>query len=290
MFITNSFLQRGFPDFYFERQREFQQIVKTACPDREIYLFKEDKLDKIPYAAYNNIIGLPFLFFFKTKDIPHKFMITGIDDPKLLSEEFLQQVADFVHDLFFLPKKTLSSFEKLAIRTFLLFIRDPKLSEDAKHFTLHHEMGHIVHGDYFSNFFPKIINPRSFLFGILSAALVLSFLVTSLLSLGLQIVLVIAAFVATYVLTLLVQIGHWSFLQRKEEMRADLWAVKTAPQCAKGGIYLMTCIIETLKLERKLSWKSYFLYSPSGDFRFNLSHPSPAERIQYLNPLLSSNL
>jgi Peptidase family M48 len=266
-----------------QKVNNFSKSLGNACP---LYIIINESLTGMP-AAGGSIVRIPYLFLLKTTDIPKKFQLSGLDDPLLKSDKFLQEFAEWSQEYMSVPKKTKLSFlEKEVIRTFLEFIRDPVLSEKAKTFVLNHEVSHIAlkHCHNSTNPIGLICSSLFSKFTLLIPVLILAVSITACLTLSLPVSLVISLALAAYLSVVAVQIFRNIRCSRALEKQADLNAVKFSQDAKEGGTYLFDVFRRSQQKARKNSFLARLMYSSSGNNRLlYLTHPSENARIRYLN-------
>lgn len=221
-------------------------------------------------------ISIPYLFLLKTEDIPEKFLITKSKDPRLQSDEFLQEFANWSQEYLQIPKIPLTIEGKTALRVFLPYISNSKLSEQSKEFVLAHELSHILHQHISS--YKALLTKRKMVF--MSLAGIASSICVGL-SVPIEYVISFSAMVMTVGIS-------WSIIQymqlsHSHEKEADLTAAKIVPESIDGAIYLFRNFCKYGKKAREESFLNRLLFSSEGNWRiFYASHPSESQRIGYL--------
>ncbi|NGX47621.1 MAG: Beta-barrel assembly-enhancing protease [Chlamydiae bacterium] len=267
---------------YFTRMDEVKEEMRKIA--KKINLFPPsvwvlNSIDCIPSIRGREVF-LPYLFLLKTSDIPKKFQVTGFEDPRLKSDAFLQEVADWSRDYFNMRRERLKTTDKYALRLFLNYIRDPKLTELTKKFVLSHEMAHEYHKHSHGSF--AMLNRNSILSSLLITAGILCASLAISLSWHIIAFLMMTAFITTIAFKALVSIRY----SRACEKEADLTAAKISPDAIPGGIYLFKKMCEHGTYERKLSLANRFLFSSWGNnMAFFFTHPPESERAKYLEKL-----
>jgi peptidase M48-like protein len=269
---------------YFERAMECQSKInqiakKIYAPNSSvpIRLWINPDILSLPETVRQSI-SLPYLFLIKTSDIPEEFRISGLSDPRLQSDDFIQKVADWTYKFFGKQvKKPLTLLEKETLKIFLLYIQDPEQSENAKEFVLAHEIGHLFHQH--GEGAPELFSLAT-LFKATSLILLVS-LATLLCPVQfLWAVLGISAALTAGFVMLLIREMHRS---RSFEKEADLVAAKFSERARRGGIYLFETFIKGQKQSRDRHMGLRFLFSADGNNRaLYFTHPSETERIGYL--------
>ncbi len=246
--------------------------MNTKAPHITTQLLSEMSLGACasPSSKYIKINSLLLL---KASDLPTKLQLKGMNDPRLQSNAYLEEVSNWISSYFNLPKKPLNSIDKHYIRVFLQFISDPKLSDYARDFVLGHEVAHIIHqhrGELFPflDFLANVTN--LFLYGV--------YLTTSSAAVAAACSQVIPMVAAAYIVATLYE----SSISKTMEKEADLTSVRHVKNAKEGGVYYFdTCANDNKKaLENGLA--SWFQCYSNGDKRFNWTHPALSERINYI--------
>lgn len=233
----------------------------------------------------SNTIKIPIWFLFKYEDIPLRFRITDLDDPRLNDKNYLNCLAEWMNERF--REAGLSSVIRKtdygSLQTVIKLMRDRNLYEKSKDFTLGHELSHLNHvqlGQWYLNHEKKSISTVGVIGGILLLFLAVSIspfvhLAVTLTAGG------IAITISTLgILTHLKTMGS-SRSVIEEEKIADMESAEVL-QDATGGIYLF----ETYRhqnLAIRLSGLPQMLnIDKNGNNLRDKSHPPITERIAYL--------
>jgi hypothetical protein len=240
-------------------------------------------------SARTSIIHIPYLFLIKTEDLPAQLRLNGWDDPRLESDEYLEQAARWTKRFLGLEREKLDLMKKEALKIFLKFINDPELSEKAKEFILNHEIAHIFydHRSYAniqSNIRHSLRSKKTLTaMGLIILTSLCLFARTSL-----SPYLILPSRTTIFVSLLAMQVISQIRLSHKEERGADLLAAKISKDIAQGGAYLFKVFKEHQKKARHRHPFLRLVYSPSGNNRaLYFTHPSEKERLHYLTQLAS---
>jgi len=257
-------------------EKKINEIAKRL--DRKappVFTLLNRNIAGVPSAG-GSCVKIPYLFLIKTEDIPDKLKIKGIDDPRLQSDSYLQEVAHSTQEFMGLPKSSLNFIDKETLRVFLKYISDPVLSEKAKEFVLSHEVSHIHHEH--SSKHPTFVKSLGF-----ASVLIIAASLTAILGFSVPFFIVFASAAAAFVTTIaLIKIYERSQSHAREK-EADLTALKASPQSREGGIYLFETFQKHQQQARKNNFLSKLIYSPSGNNRLlTLTHPTESDRIRYL--------
>ncbi len=289
-------IKQNEPSFLERRLRELniktiaaEMSPESSCP--QVIIF--ENMAVFPSAKKTpdgeSTIHLSYLFGIQSKDIPNQYKITGIDDPRLESDAFLQEVADYTKKLCGYKKTTLTAEDKTALIRFLLDIRDPELSQKGKEFILRHEMAHILHehthgsGNLMGKITDWIVSKKflAICVGIVALALI------SALVLSVPHLFVIAGAIGLFLLALTIPPALKIIHSRNCEMEADLTAAQLGPNSIPGGIYYMENGQKYGKYARNKIPALKWHYDSEGNHRLRkLTHPSFTDRIAYLKSYL----
>lgn len=215
-------------------------------------------------------IALPSWVLLKHEDIPSRFLIDDVNDPRLFNERFLDEFADWINeklkdsDLFMgRPDSSTGLLQKL-----ILLLRDPDLFEKSKDFILGHELGHMLYN-----------NERKLFLGVITVgiiALCLSLLAIPFVNLAIGL---IGATIAIVIVA-----AGFSRLPSlppiEQEKQADRESFAMLGD-VRGGIYYF----ETeLMVNRRLhSLEESSKFDEKGNHRHYTTHPRLTDRVAYLH-------
>src|ERR1043165_7510643 len=181
-------------------------------------------------VAYSNskkkIIGIPSWFLLKQEDIPPRFLVDDVNDPRLTNDQFLNEFSNWINDT--LKDSGLASVCRQAsprdLQNIILLLRDREQFEKSKDFTLAHESAHLLYEEQ------RTLPLGLIILGIIAAVvslIVIPFLglTVGLLGLGAGIVIGLVGYH---------RLSELSDMEKKKQ--ADLDAVKMLGT-AEGGIY-----------------------------------------------------
>ena len=237
-----------------------------------------------PSAALGSYtIKIPTWFLFKYEDIPLRFRITDIDDPRLTDQNYLNDLAGWMNERF--REAGLSSVIREAdyktLQTVIKLVRDQNLYEKSKDFVLNHELSHLtnsqIRGRHLSQMKEAI--PIA---GIIGGILLLFFAVSIIPFVHLAVTLAVAGISVT--ITLVGGLIYWVKAHStqeiiEEEKSADMDASRIL-QDATGGIYLF----ETFRHQNLATRRSdpTVKIDANGNNLRDKEHPPLTERIAYL--------
>ncbi len=243
-----------------------------------------------PSALLNkNIVNIPSWFLFKYEDIPARFRVADINDPRLTNTGFLNEVAHWMNEK--IGEAGLSGICRPAdrgrLQAFLKLLRDPEFYEKSKEFTLGHELAHLSHAQTEQQAYLMQGVQQTVSIGGVIAGLYILFLSVSLLP-----VVNIAVSVGVAALAIVITIGGiLVWLNRteippspssiEEEKRADLDAVAMLGD-ARGGIYSFSNEISHNLAVRRGNPIGTTNIDDRGNNLRDTKHPSLTDRVAYL--------
>ncbi len=261
------------PSFnYSERVKELKERV--ADYKKKISFTDKTDLSLIGYKTAhadckNKMIALPSWILLKYEDIPARFLIDDVNDPRLFNESFLDEFAAWIDEklkdsgLFLRrPDSSTGLLQKL-----ILLLRDRDLFEKSKDFILGHELGHMVYN-----------NERKFSLGVITAgiiALCLSLLAIPFLNLFVGL---IGAGIAIVILSAGIR-RLPSLSPVEQEKQADCEALSKLKD-ARGGIYYFDT---ELKVNQRLHSLGEPDFDANGNRLHNTTHPALTDRLDYLS-------
>lgn len=217
------------------------------------------------------MIKLPTWYLLKYEEIPSRFLIHDINDPRLLDERFLEGFSDWINDK--LTEGGLSSICRSSkpsdIQRLILLLRDRDLFEKTKDFSIGHELGHIAYSK------EKFLWLGAVTVGIV--ALVLSLLLIPIL--GLAIGLVGAGIALAITSVGVYRLPKLS--DNEQEKKADLDAVKMLKD-ATGGIYNFETHMMFNRRIRLQDSQNESKYDQKGNNLRDKRHPPLSDRVDYL--------
>lgn len=164
-------------DDYFESRRNEASLIERFNKKYSILLdkmgFKKDgkinvcfeqKVFGIPYAGGNHTY-FPVSFLLEKKDLPERFYIENLNDPKLSDTNFLKDFHNWVLKYFYINiKNAENKFDPKASKTLLILLNDFEKYDLAKQFVICHELAHCIlnHFQYGirKNFIAKFFETR----------------------------------------------------------------------------------------------------------------------------------
>lgn len=244
-------------------------------PDRHIGLLVENAPAVTPYATVLDpekdlfAISVPYTFLLNTGDVeslfqgrPPKIPFPMQRDPRAYTKEQLIMIHNALQDKLGLPRTSLSLQQQEGFRLFLKYIQDPVKSEQAKTFTLGHEVAHIAYKHICREppTAPAAARPLDKM-GV----------VGSVIKKGLAKSMGSMAKHREYHLTHELEAERSSVIVCK-----DMGALE-------GGIYLFRTLNEFGRAARESSVVYRAVFSDDGSFRFDYTHPSSGERLSVID-------
>lgn len=137
---------------------EIARRMQISEPEKHLGLLVQNSPAVTPYATVFNeerevyAISVPYTFLLNTSDIevlfqsvPPRLHFPFRANPRDYSYIQLLEIHHALQEKLGLPLTPLSLEEQEGFRVFLQYIQDPEKSEQAKIFTLGHEVAHIAH-------------------------------------------------------------------------------------------------------------------------------------------------
>jgi hypothetical protein len=248
------------------------------------------EFDTTPCAMLqNNMIKLPTWFLFKYEDIPARFRVVNLDDPRIADNNFLNELAGWMNARF--QEAGISSVIRPAdhgiLQTVIKKMRDQNLYEKCKDFTLCHELSHLNHSQiqqrtYYLNGIQEIISVS----GVIGGILLLFLAVAIIPFVELTVTLVVSGIATTVsILAILAWLNKAEPTSSpsaiEEEKHADLDAIE-ALQDASGGIYLFETHRQQNQAIRRSHPTKILYIDEHGNNLKDKNHPPLTERIAYL--------
>lgn len=243
-----------------------------------------------PHALLGqNVIGLPSWFLFRYDDIPERFRLASVDDPRVTNRDFLNDLAGWINGK--LQEAGISHLVRPAdygiLQSTIMTMRDPELFEKSKDFILGHELAHLNHtqveqNKFYSDKVQEAVSGGGLIGGILLIVLSVSLLpyipiVVSLVAGGIGLALSIGSCVNA----LKNPVSPSAVTAVAEEKHADLDSAE-ALQDARGGIYRF----DTLRVHylgiRQTNPSMRNRIDENGNNVEDTKHPPLTERIAYL--------
>ncbi len=245
----------------------------------------------------NNTIRLPTWFLFKYDDIPHRFHVANLDDPRLADQNFLNELARWMNEKF--QEAGLSSVVRRAdhgiLQTVIKKMREQELYEKCKDFTLCHELAHLNHAQVEQRtFYLNSIQESISVAGIIGGILLLFLAVAIIPIVHLTVTLAVGGIAVT---VSILAILSWLNKAKpaltssaiEEEKHADMDALEVL-QDATGGIYLFeTYRQQNLAVRRGHPTQAHDIDENGNNLR-DKNHPPLTERIGYLRQWQSGHL
>ena len=226
------------------------------------------------------MIELPTWYLFKHEDIPSRFLIQDINDPRLVDERFLEEFSNWINDK--LTEGGLSSIRRSStpsdIQRLILLLRDRDLFEKTKDFTIGHELGHIAYS-----------KEKYLWVGVMTAGIIgltLSLLLAPIIALAMSSVLAVAgsAFAITGIAAGIFSAGLYCLPKLsglEQEKKADLDSVKMLKD-ATGGIYNFETHMMFNRRIRLQDSQNESKYDEKGNNLRDKKHPLLSDRVAYL--------
>lgn len=131
-----------------EELRQKMRFFETAFGMNEQISLTVGDFTSSPCAKFpENTMQIPSWFLFRAEDIPVRFHIANLDDPRMTDPNFLNQMADWMNEK--IREAGLTSLCRPADRGVLQHVikllRDPSLYEKSRDFIIGHEMAHLAH-------------------------------------------------------------------------------------------------------------------------------------------------
>lgn len=128
-----------------ELQHRLNQVFQSMGGKEKIQLcFHSDIFPVAPPWAIRNQVHLPVLPLISPQEFPEHLQVKGLDDPKLNNPEFFEQVADWISDVFLLPRSKVTWKEKHFFKLYLRLMENPEMATRALNNIYHHELAHIL--------------------------------------------------------------------------------------------------------------------------------------------------
>lgn len=242
------------------------------------------EFNKAPCAGLGSkTINIPSWFLFKYDDIPQRFRITDMNDPRLTNHAFLTEFANWMNEK--IGELGLTSICRLAdhgiLQHVIRLLRNPEMFEKSKDFIFGHELAHLAHS--YEGEFAKFLQVASF-GGTLSGILFLFFTVSiaPVVHVGITVAVSGIAFALTIggiVGVIRNQSAPVSGIE--EERKADLDAAKMLNN-AEGGIYYFQSSIDRHLAIRRSSPTLHRDIDERGNNIEDKDHPLLTERVAYL--------
>jgi len=278
-------------DFRFEeiqsKIRNLEEKMKMPkSVQLELAAFNESPSANLTY----NAVKIPTWFLFKYEDIPLRFRITDLDDPRLTDQNYLSCLAEWMNEKFREAgiSSVIHTADYVKLQTVIKFMRDQNLYEKSKDFTLGHELSHLNHaqlGQWSLSHMKESISLAGIIGGILLLFLALSIipfvhLAVTLTVGGTAVTMAILGMLA-YLKTM---ISSQSVIE--EEKSADIKSAEVL-QDAVGGIYLFeTYRHQNLTIRHRDPTRHI---DENGNNLRDKNHPPLTERIAYLKAWQSQN-
>jgi len=273
---------------YQERVGEFQ--TKLRDYERRMNISSPVNLSFIEFhesacaQLLNKSICLPSWFLFKYEDIPERFRIRDMSDPRFNDSRFLNEVAGWMNEK--IAELGLTTIcrpaDREILKNFIYILRDPSLFEKGKDFIIGHELAHLAH--FQEGLAIKLYD--SIALGGIMAAFFLLFLTVSMapiVHLGITVGVCGIAIAMTVggICGSLAHQRHAALSMIEEEKKADLDAVKMLND-AKGGIYYFQSSIDRHLALRRSSFAAQRDIDERGNNLKDKHHPPLTDRVAYL--------
>jgi hypothetical protein len=240
------------------------------------------EFNESPCAIFpTNIVKIPAWFLFKYDDIPQRFQIATMDDPRLTDPRFLNEFSDWMNEKLF--EAGLSSVVRPihhgVLQIVIKLMHDPDLYEKSKDFVLGHELAHLDHDQTQLQASLSLLGITG---GIFLFSLALAIIPFVQLTISVTVIAVAVIVSISSVLGWMNKGGlPVSLPSVEEEKKCDLDSVK-ALQDANGGIYWFeTYRRHNLAFRRQNSASAQDIDAWGNDLN-DKKHPPWTERIAYL--------
>jgi Zn-dependent protease with chaperone function len=128
-----------------ELQHRLNQLFQSMGGKRKIQLcFHNDLFPSTPPFARANQVHLPVLPLISPNEFPAHLQVKDLNDPRLDDPKFFEQVADWISEVFLLPRSKVSWMDKHTFKLYLRLMENPEMATKALHFIYLHELGHIL--------------------------------------------------------------------------------------------------------------------------------------------------
>ncbi len=239
-------------------------------------------------VVIRNAIRLPTWFLFRYEDIPHRFRISDMEDPRLADNRFLSELAEWMNTQF--REAGLSSTVRPAdhgiLQLVIKFMRDRNLYEKSIDFTISHELAHLNHAHAdLKTLNLHSMNEATSAAGIIGGILIFVLAVVTMPFVPLTVTLIVGG------VAILVSVGSIYVFNRikspfartslEEEKLADLHAAQVL-QDARGGIYLFETYRNQNQGIRRSDPSKRATIDANGNNLSDKRHPPLTERIAYL--------
>jgi len=244
-------------------------------------------------AGFPGVILLPSLFMIQSSDIPPELKFKGPQDPKLQTEEYLDQFIKWAKEFIGAKNYEEKLLDRENLRIYLKLISDPTMEAKARNFLLEREVSHVFlqHPEKKA----KEINEKQtwhlFVSIVLGLLIFLGFgIVLSLGVLKLILAFGMAAGAAAVNFQFLKMTHEWE-VSKEQAKEADLQVTKISKDSKDAAIYVYETVrkhYQDLKTKPPEDIKekilSYVLLDSKGSPRFfvNPFEPRPEERLAYL--------
>jgi hypothetical protein len=242
-------------------------------------------------------IQLPPWFLFKYEDIPMRFRVTSFDDPRLVDQNFLNDLAAWMNEKF--HEAGLSSVVRQPadhgiLQKVIALMRDRDLYDKSKDFTLAHELAHLNHAQVAERSLSHNIQESVSVAGIIGGIFLLFLAVSITPFVHLAVTLTVAGIAMT---VSIVAILAWlnktnspaSVSDVVEEKNADMDAIE-ALQDASGAIHYFETYRQFNLAVRQSSPATQQDIDANGNNLLDKAHPPLTERIAYIRQWQSQHL
>ncbi len=198
-----------------------------------------------------NCIHLPSWFLLKYEDIPERFRIVNIDDPRLNNNQFLDEMAAWMKGkiIEFGLTYHFATIDKSTLKFVIRLLRDREKFEQAKDFTLAHERSHLSHELKSKVLMSQIMRWVPTVLTILGV--VISIALFPFVSFAIIVAINVGIFI-TNAITRYFWNTHQISFWKEEEKKADLEAVNLLQGNPQGGIYFFeTMRLNNLQLKKE---------------------------------------
>lgn len=250
-----------------------------------------------PHALLReNVIQLPSWFLFRYDDIPERFRLASVDDPRVTNRDFLNDLAGWINGK--LQEAGISHLVRPAdygiLQSTIMTMRDRELFEKSKDFILGHELAHLNYTQVEQNkFYSDKVQEAVFGGGLIGGILLMVLSVSLLPYIPIFVSLVaggigLALSIGSCVNALKNSSSHSAVTAVAEEKHADLDSADALLD-ARGGIYRF----DTLRIHhlgiRRANPAMRDRIDEHGNYLEDTKHPPLTERIAYLRQWQASH-
>lgn len=272
--------QSRFEEFQ-NKLRDYEKKMNLLNPvDLSIVDFRKSAHAKLSSRS----IHLPSWFLFKYEDIPARFLINDMNDPRLVNPVFLNEFAGWINGK--ISEMGLTSFcrpaDHGALQRVIKLLRDPILYEKGKDFVIGHELAHLAHSQ--EGFLAKAYETMSIggiMVGIFTLILAVSITPVVHLTITVGVAGIAIAITGGSALAWFNQAKPANLSEIEEEKKADLDSVRMLNDAEGGIYYFQSSIAHHLALRRSQPAMRRDI-DERGNNLNDKDHPPLTDRVAYL--------